>query len=186
MSESSPFCDSAPPPNIFMWEKMNFLAHENVEIPVNPAPRRVSFNIFMREKFIFKSLIPVLVVLRVIIIECLLEETWYNIKLGHFRRCFGANSVQNHRRSLPKGGKDAPWWDLHFIRQNISSTISIFRVNYEIAEKTQKWPRLPTLGSNISAHRVFPDIRFVAADAEYSLVPVVKVWTKSNDVRKQL
>ena len=86
---------------------MNFLAHENVEIPVNPAPRRVSFNIFMCEKFILESPLPVLVVLSVIIIECLLEETWYIIKLRHFRRCFGANSVKNRRRILPKGGKDA-------------------------------------------------------------------------------
>ena len=38
---------------------------------------------------------------------------------------------------------------------------------------------------NISAHRVFPDIRFVAADAEYSLVSVKKVKTKSNDVLKR-
>ena len=44
----------------------------------------------------------------------------------------------------------------------------------------------PTLAANISAHRVFPEIRFVAADAEYSLVSVVKVLTKSNDVRKHL
>ena len=32
MYKNSPFCNSAPPPNIFMWEKMNFLPHENVEI----------------------------------------------------------------------------------------------------------------------------------------------------------
>ena len=63
MSENSPFCVSAPPPNIFMWEKMNFLPHENVEIPVDPAPRRVSFNIFMREKFIFEDPLPVLMLL---------------------------------------------------------------------------------------------------------------------------
>ena len=40
------------------------------------------------------------------------------------------------------------------------------------------------MGANISAHRVFPDIRFVAADAEYSVVLVVKVLPKSNDVPK--
>ena len=35
--KNSPFCVGAPPPNIFMYEKMNFLPHENVEIPENPA-----------------------------------------------------------------------------------------------------------------------------------------------------
>ena len=71
MYKNSPFCNSAPPPNIFMWEKMNFLAHENVEIPESPAPRRVSFNIFMREKIHFREPYTDTNVIRVVIIECL-------------------------------------------------------------------------------------------------------------------
>ena len=74
MYKNSPFCNSAPPPNIFMWEKMNFLPHENVEIPVNPAPRRVSFNIFMREKIHLRDSYTGISVIRVFITEYVEEE----------------------------------------------------------------------------------------------------------------
>ena len=86
---------------------MNFLAHENVEIPVNPAPRRVSFNIFMREEIHFRGPYTDISGIRVIIIECLQEEKRYITKFGHFRRFSGSNSAQKCRRRLPKDAKDA-------------------------------------------------------------------------------
>ena len=60
---NSPFCNSAPPPNIFMWEKMNFLPHENVEIQRIP-PRGGWVSTFScARKFILESPIPILMLL---------------------------------------------------------------------------------------------------------------------------
>ena len=63
---------------------MNFLAHENVEIPVDPARRRVSFNIFMREKIHFREPCTGISVIRVFIIEYVEKEIRKIIKFGHF------------------------------------------------------------------------------------------------------
>ena len=63
---------------------MNFLAHENVEIPVNPAPRRVSFNIFMCEKFILDSPLPVLVLLGCLLSSMLEKKSQKSLNLVIF------------------------------------------------------------------------------------------------------
>ena len=65
---------------------MNFLTHENVEIPVYPAPRRVSFNIFMREKIHLRDSYTGISVIRVFIIEYVGEEISKIIKFGNFLR----------------------------------------------------------------------------------------------------
>ena len=63
---------------------MNFLTHENVEIPVNPAPRRVSFNIFMCEKFILDSPLPVLVLLGCLLSSMLEKKSQKSLNLVIF------------------------------------------------------------------------------------------------------
>ena len=67
------------------------------------------------------------------------------------------------------------WTNFFFYGAYFSSYL---RNTGEKSKKTQKWPRLLTLGSNISAHRVFPDIRLAAADAKYSLVLVFDSFRK--------
>ena len=45
---------------------------------------------------------------------------------------------------------------------------------------------MPTLGPNISAHRVFPDMRFVAVNSKYSLVSHIFELGIFNDAPKPL
>ena len=55
--------------------------------------------------------------------------------------------------------------------------LTLLKYSDEKSKITQKWPRSPTLGSNI---------RFMTADAKYSLFSVVKVLPKSNVVLKRV
>ena len=86
-----------------MWEEMNFLPHENVEIPVNPAPRRVSFNIFMCEKFILESPLPVSMLLGCWLLSVYKKQygiSWNLVIFGGFRALTPLkNVVEDFRRA---------------------------------------------------------------------------------------
>ena len=58
--------------------------------------------------------------------------------------------------------------------------MSIFREIRRKPEKNGKMAEVANFGLKYLGSHIFPDIRIVAADAEYSQVSVKKVLTKSN------
>ena len=57
--------------------------------------------------------------------------------------------------------------------QNFLLPSIFWRLYSKNRRKWPKWPTLSILCSNISAHRFFPDMRFVAVNSKYSLVSYI-------------